>query len=238
MNILATDRTVSTTNRTPHFFLAHPYVWHSATWDDYVALRDYSEQHGNLSKLRIFFDRNQLWIEPMGEGILHAGLNNLFTMIFLIWKQRYPDQKMTSLGGVGIEKPKDKASVPDLLLYVGDDYPTWKPGQARLLDLSVMRVPDLVGEVGDTTLSDDLDEKKRLYASLGIPEYWVIDVKGSRIFAFQLQSSGTYQSITHSTILSDLPIALLEETIALTATQSNMDAALWFGEQLNLFESH
>ncbi|MBP0031090.1 MAG: Uma2 family endonuclease [Roseofilum sp. Guam] len=37
---------------------------------------------------------------------------------------------------------------------------------------------DLVGEISDTTLSSDLDQKKHLYASFCIPEYWVIDVKG------------------------------------------------------------
>lgn len=39
-------------------------------------------------------------------------------------------------------------------------------------------LPDLVGEIADTILSLDLDEQKQLYASLGIAEYWVIDVRG------------------------------------------------------------
>ncbi|CAN1209543.1 hypothetical protein TUMEXPCC7403_04925 [Tumidithrix helvetica PCC 7403] len=38
----------------------------------------------------------------------------------------------------------------------------------------------------DTTLNLDLDEQKQLYASLGIAEYWVIDVKGMRLFSLPL----------------------------------------------------
>ena len=47
---------------------------------------------------------------------------------------------------------------------------------------------NLVGEISDPTLSTDLDEKKHLYAELGIPEYWVVDVQGKRVFCFHLQS--------------------------------------------------
>ncbi|MCX5933296.1 MAG: Uma2 family endonuclease [Pseudanabaena sp. LacPavin_0818_WC45_MAG_42_6] len=60
-------------------------------------------------------------------------------------------------------------------MYVGDDAPAWQSGQSRFIDLEQWRSPDLVGEISDTTLAIDLDEKKRLYADLGISEYWVYD---------------------------------------------------------------
>ncbi|MCU0525191.1 MAG: Uma2 family endonuclease [Elainella sp. Prado103] len=73
--------------------------------------------------------------------------------------------------------------------------PKWQPGEPRRIDLSRHRQPDLVGEIANTTLSLDLDEQKQLYASLGISEYWVIDVKGMRLFAFSLTASGIYEVI-------------------------------------------
>jgi hypothetical protein len=89
-----------------------------------------------------------------------------------------------------------------------------------------------VGEIADTTLSLDLDEQKQLYASLGISEYWVVDVKGSRIFAFGLDESGHYRLLEQSQVLAGLPIALLEQTLERLATETNTAAAAWFMQQL------
>lgn len=36
----------------------------------------------------------------------------------------------------------------------------------------------LIVEVADTTLRNDLGIKQRVYASHGIPEYWIADVEG------------------------------------------------------------
>ncbi len=81
------------------------------------------------------------------------------------------------------------------------------------------RVPDLVGEVADTTLATDLDEKKHLYSALRVPEYWVVEVEGGRVLAFQLQQEG-------------LPITLLEETIRRLTQGTTDSAASWFAEQV------
>ena len=127
---------------------------------------------------------------------------------------------------------EDSAGAPDLVLYLGDKYPRWQPGQPRRIDLSQWRAPDLVGEISDTTLASDLDEKKQLYAALGIPEYWVIDVRGSRVFAFRLQDDDKYQLTETSEALQGLPIELLERTIAKLETDSNFSAAQWFSQQV------
>jgi len=89
-----------------------------------------------------------------------------------------------------------------------------------------------VGEISDTTLASDLDEKKALYAALEIPEYWVIDVRVTRIFAFQLQSNGKYEEVAASLALTGLPISLLEQTLARLNEGTNGSAALWFSQQI------
>ncbi|MBT9316821.1 Uma2 family endonuclease [Leptothoe spongobia] len=202
--------------------------WRRATWQDYVGYRDNlaSEQY------RLFFHQGYLLITEMGwEGINHATICDLFTAILYVWFSLHPDQVASSIGRCLLEKSQNTAGAPDLVLYLGDDYPRWQAGQPRRVDLSQWRIPDLVGEISDTILASDLDEKKQLYAALGIPEYWVIDVRGSRVFVFVLQD-GKYQLTDTSEALKELPVDLLEQTIAKLETDSNISAAQWFSQQV------
>lgn len=89
-----------------------------------------------------------------------------------------------------------------------------------------------MGEIADTTLSLDLDEQKKLYVSLDIPEYWVIDVKGMQIFAFGLTDGVRYEAIEKSQVLTGLEIALLEQTLERLTTKTNTAAANWLIQQL------
>lgn len=176
-----------------------------------------------------------------GEGINHSGFSDLFTMMFGFLAMQHPNQLINSLGRCLLEKPQTQACAPDLVLYVGEGYPKWQPGDRRLIDLTVWRVPDLVGEISDTTLASDLDQQKHLYESLGIPEYWVIDVLGERVFAFQLNEKGEYEECDRSRIFPDLPISLLTETIRRLKSEPNTQAAAWFARAIadpsNLLES-
>ncbi|NEO28795.1 MAG: Uma2 family endonuclease, partial [Kamptonema sp. SIO4C4] len=78
--------------------------------------------------------------------------------------------------------------------------------------------------------------KKHLYESLGIPEYWVIDVVGRRVFAFQLQENNQYQECSLSRSLSGLAIALLQETLSRLQDESNGSVANWFAEQIQTLD--
>lgn len=93
-------------------------------------------------------------------------------------------------------------------------------------------MPDLVGEVADTTLASDLDEKKQLYAALKIPEYWVTDVKGKRLLAFRLHSDGKYRQCQESVALEGLPISLIEQTLERLSQEEHVSAGLWFAQQI------
>ncbi|MDY6803961.1 MAG: Uma2 family endonuclease [Cyanobacteriota bacterium] len=204
--------------------------WQPASWEDYLAARD--EQ--KLERVRLFFHQGHLLAIDMGwEGIDHATISDLFTMLFYIWFAGQPEKTFSSLGRCLLEKASTKvAAAPDLVLYLGDNYPRREPGATRRIDLDMWRIPDLVGEISDTTLASDLDEKKHLYATLQIPEYWVIDVRVKRIFAFQLQSNGKYEEAATSLALTDLPISLLEQTLARLNEETNGSAALWFSQQI------
>jgi Uma2 family endonuclease len=200
--------------------------WQVATWEDYIA----ACEDPNLEEARIFFYEGYLWIDMGNEGPQHARFNNLLTLVFGFWFMSKGGQAFDDLGGCVIEKPKVGGGGPDRVLYIGGDFIQWQPGEPRRINLNKSRLPDLVAEIADTTLASDLDEKKRLYADLQIPEYWVVDIKGERVLAFRLQE-GKYQECEVSGALEGLPIALVSETLKLL-NQGNGIAAMWFAGQI------
>ena len=201
---------------------------HDATWQDYLTICN----HPTLDWQKISFYRGWLWVNMGKEGPEHASVSDLMTAIFFAWAFLHPEVPLQSYGRCLIEYPETHACAPDLVLYKGENIPRYQAGEPRRIDLRVQRAPDLVGEIADTTLSLDLDEQKQLYASLGIPEYWVIDVKGRRVFAFALAKDGRYRAIAQSQVLAGLQIALLEQALERLASETNTAAASWLLQQL------
>jgi Uma2 family endonuclease len=206
--------------------------WFPATWDDYVACCE--QAVGDRPEhFRIFFNQGYLFVDMGWEGIDHARFRELLTMIITFWFSiRNPAIAFDCLGGAILEKPEQRAAAPDQVLYIGSGSPRRDMGDSRRIALRRWRVPDLVCEVGDTTLATDLDEKKQIYAGLEVPEYWVIDVDGARVLAFRLQSDGRYQQCEVSTALEGLPLSLVQQTIGRLTQESNGTAALWFSQQI------
>ncbi|MDJ0729793.1 MAG: Uma2 family endonuclease [Crocosphaera sp.] len=207
-----------------------PYLsqWKAANWNDYITYRNTVEDQ----RIKLYYYKNKLLIQMGKEGINHTSINDLFTMILFSWFSQHPEITMNSFGGVLLEKKEKRSASPDLGVYLGENYPKWKPEESRYINLEKWAVPNLVGEISDTTLSIDLDEKKHLYAELGIPEYWVIDVQGKRVFCFQLQEDGNYQKSELSSVLKGLPIPLLVETMQRLEQETNSSAANWFSQEI------
>lgn len=205
--------------------------WQPATWQDYLNYRDNPELQ--TVSYRLFFNVNQLLITDMGgEGINHSGFNNLLTIVLGLWLIQFPQQKYKLLGGCLIEKPTVQAASPDLVLYLGKDFPVWREGESRYINLNQWRVPDLVGEISDTTLAIDLDEKKQLYAALKIPEYWVISVRARQVLMFILQDNGKYLESSQSKVLDGLGTDLLNQTLEQLEQGDTGQAVLLFQQQI------
>ncbi len=202
--------------------------WRNATWQDYVTVRDRAESKWQ----KIAFDRGWLLVDMGTEGPNHASFSDFLTIFFGFWAFLHPEVSLQSYGRCLIENPETQACAPDLVLYKGDNIPRWQSGQPRRITIPEQRIPNLVGEISDTTLSIDLDEQKQLYASLGIPEYWVIDVKGLRLFAFGLTILGVYEPIAVSQTLNGLPIDLVEQALERLETETNTAAATWLMQQV------
>jgi Uma2 family endonuclease len=211
------------------YAIVAPLPRQNATWQDYVALRD----DETVDWQKIAFHQGWLWVDMGTEGPNHSGFSDFITMMFGFWAFLHPETTFQSYGRCLLELPETHACAPDLVLYKGDNIPRWQPKEPRRIDFKRDRLPDLVGEISDTSLSLDLDEQKRLYASLGIAEYWVIDVKGRRLFAFGLTEVGEYEPIVRSEVLTGLSIDLVEQALDRLATDTNTSAANWLMQQLS-----
>jgi Uma2 family endonuclease len=79
--------------------------------------------------------------------------------------------------------------VPDVTITRGntDTYAKQNPLPADLL---------LVAEVAESSLQRDLSVKARLYAEVGIPEYWVLVLKKRRLLVHRDPTPKGYQSVT------------------------------------------
>ena len=201
---------------------------YQTTWDDYLKFRDSEDIEG------IFFNQGTLWLNMNNEGMNHATINDLFIGLISFWFiHKQPEQIFSTFGRCLLEKPPHGAAAPDLVLYLGENYPTWTAGTSRYINLNESRIPELVGEISDTTIAIDLDEKKHLYADLGIPEYWVIDVLAKRAIAFELNPQGFYQECEESLALKGLKIDLLSQVLSQLTTGTNGSATAWFFQQIN-----
>lgn len=206
-----------------------PLQWQAATWEDYLAYRDRPTDQ----RMRLYFNGQALLVDMGSEGIDHASTSDLFLLLIYVWVNHHqPNLAVGSFGRCLLEKLGYRAASPDLVLYLGDNIPRRETGQLRRIDLNVWPVPDLVGEIADISLASDLDEKKKLYADLQIPEYWVIDVQGKRVLAFRLQPEGVYCQLIQSVALPGLSIELLEQALERLTTEPNFAVANWFGQQI------
>jgi Uma2 family endonuclease len=83
---------------------------------------------------------------------------------------------------VSVSMPPGSVPEPDIVV-------TSEPDGEGLVPLASV---GLVVEVADTTLSHDLRRKAALYARVGVPEYWVADVRGRSVTQFWRPVDGAY----------------------------------------------
>lgn len=78
---------------------------------------------------------------------------------------------------------------PDFMLLRLDPnfYTTRHPNAADVL---------LLVEVSDTTLCFDREQKRQLYATHSIPEYWIVNLIDNRLEVFRQPLDGEYQELT------------------------------------------
>ncbi|MBW4523911.1 MAG: Uma2 family endonuclease [Phormidium tanganyikae FI6-MK23] len=121
---------------------------------------------------------------------------------------------------------------PDASFYVGANAEV-VPWEATIINLDLYPAPDLVIEVAYSSLTDDRGEKRLLYESLGVKEYWIVDVQNVSIWAFAVADRGS-RRIDRSLVLPGLEISLLEEAFRRSREMNHGKVSAWL---INQFQS-
>lgn len=91
---------------------------------------------------------------------------------------------------------EDNVPEPDLAVVPRDSDQTALPTRALLLV-----------EVSDTSIRKDRGVKKELYAAIGVPEYWIVNLAKGVVEVYRSPVDGQYSELT--TITKDGTVAML-----------------------------
>jgi len=89
------------------------------------------------------------------------------------------------------------------------------PGQVRDYLTNLPHTASLIVEVADSTLATDRSVKGALYASAGIPEYWIVNINDRVLEVRRVPADGRYESVEILTLNESVsPLAAPDAAIA------------------------
>ncbi len=197
-------------------------TWIDCTWNDFIQL----QQAPEYEKAKCYYHNGQLRIEMPPVGSDHSRDNG----IVVILVNQYAIAKSIPLNlliNCSYQKLGEKEIQPDVSYYVGERA-NLAPVGSSVANLDNVALPDLAIEIANTSLADDLGQKRLIYQDLAISEYWVVDVKKARITAFKIVPNGGSQRISQSVALPGLDFALLEEGLQRSRQTDHTSVAAWF----------
>lgn len=197
-------------------------TWIDSNWNDFIELIQAPE----YDMAKCYYHNGQLRIEMPPVGSDHSRDNG----IIVILVNQYAIAKSIPLNlliNCSYQKPGEKEIQPDVSYYVGERA-NLAPVGSSVANLDNIALPDLAIEIANTSLADDLGQKRLIYEDLAISEYWVIDVKKARITAFKIVPNGGSQRISQSIVLPGLNFTLLEEGLQRSRQTDHTSVAAWF----------
>jgi Uma2 family endonuclease len=193
-------------------------IWQKTTWQEFMeAIADPQLN----PKAKCYFFRDRMRIENMSVGSAHANIHATILLAVGLFAA-LKGINMNGLDNCSFRKIGAAEFQPDIAYYLGTRAQA-VPIDAGIINLELFPVPSLVIEIANSSLNDDKGEKRLLYESLEIGEYWIVDVQNSQIFAFAIANGGSHQ-IRRSQVLEGLEISLLEQTLELSRTTNQSQA--------------
>ena len=195
-------------------------TWVVASWDEYVQVIELAYE-----KAKGYYYNGQLRIEMSPVGSDHASDHTI--IIFAV--NLFATLKGIPLNGMDnctFRKAGVQECQPDVSYYIGDNAQVI-PWGTTIVNLDHYPPPDLVIEVANTSLADDIGQKRLLYEDLKVAEYWVVDVQNIRVIAFAIIADGGSQRITQSQALPGLAISLLEEALRRSRQVDQTQVGAW-----------
>jgi Uma2 family endonuclease len=199
-------------------------IWVSATWDEYLK----NIENSIYEKAKGYYYNGQYRIEMTPIGNDHSQDHSIINYAIYL----YAILKNIQLNGkdnCSYRKPGVIEVQPDLSFYVGENANAI-PWGIGIVNLEEYPSPNLVIEVSNTSLSDDLGQKRLLYEDLQVQEYWVVDVQNVRVIAFKIENEGSIR-ITVSQVLPELKISILTEALQRTRSSNHTEVGAWLLQQ-------
>lgn len=196
-------------------------TWVVASWDEFIP----TSENPAYQKAKCYYHNGKMRIETMGVGPNHAkdhGIIFLAVSLFCIAKAI----AVNGLDNCSYQKTGVREAQPDISYYVGERSQL-APTGSTITNLDNVPPSDLAIEIADTSLADDLGQKRLLYEELEVAEYWVVDVQNAQIIAFSIIANNGSRRITRSEILPGLPISLLEEALRRSRDENQAQVGAW-----------
>ncbi len=198
--------------------------WIEMDWDEFLTRSErpelarakgyYYKGYGRFEMLPVGFNHG-------ADHVLTANAVNLFCILKAI-----PIQMTDSCT---YRKAGMDECQPDLSAYIGKQAQK-VPVTSSIISLDRFPTPDLAIEISRSSLLDDLGTKRALYENLGFVEYWVIDVKKTKVSAFEIFERGSRQ-IETSQVLPGFEMAVLEEALQRSRKVDQSQVGAWLLEQ-------
>ncbi|GGA07037.1 Uma2 family endonuclease [Okeania sp. KiyG1] len=198
-------------------------TWITATWQEYIQ----TIEDPSYEKAKSYYHNGKFRIE-MSPGYRHGKdhmviitLVNLFAMAKKI--------KVDGINECIYRKTGLRSAQPDASFYIGKNADVIPP-ETSIIDLDIYPPPNLVIEVANTSLADDIGEKRLLYEAMNVAEYWIVDVQNVEVIAFAIANGGS-KRINQSQVLPDLAISFLEEVLQRTSQENQIETYTWLFSQ-------
>ena len=195
-------------------------VWTKATWEQFLTFADDS----TWEKGKFYYDREQMRVEMSPVGSRHARHNSIIPYVVILFAA-LRNIRVVQFANASFRKAGIREFQPDLAYYIGSNLRV-PPDSNSVVDLNQYDPPNLVIEIGASSFSDDLGNKRLLYEVAGISEYWVERANTGEVFAFAINGGGSGR-IQESRVLPGLEIALVEEALNRSQTQDDGEINRW-----------
>ncbi|HEY9854046.1 MAG TPA: Uma2 family endonuclease [Leptolyngbyaceae cyanobacterium] len=195
-------------------------TWMKASWEEFLALAD----HPDYEKGKFYYHQDYMRIEMAAVGPLHGRENSVVSRV-VNFHTAFRNIRMVELINASFRKPSIVEFQPDLSYYIGSEF-RLPPRTNTPINLNEFDPPALVIEIGASSISDDLGQKRLIYERSGVQEYWVVDASIYDTIAFEISDRRSGE-IQESRVLPGLSMALVEEALKRSETQDDGEINRW-----------
>lgn len=199
-------------------------IWVTAAWDQYLKNIEKPSQ----VKTKGYYHNGKYRIEMTPVGNEHSQDHSIINHGIYLYAT-LSNIPLTGKDNCSYRQVGLKEFQPDLSYYIGNNANAI-PWGVGIVNLDEYSVPDLVIEVSNTSLADDLGEKRLLYEDLGITEYWVVDVRNVKVIAFAIEDAGS-KRIAVSQVLTGLKIEILTAALQRSRNSNHTEVGSWLMKQ-------